>query len=267
MTKAVLIDLTKCIGCRGCQAACKQWHDLPAEETKNFGSYQNPPDLSAKTWTLVKFDEVAVDGEFMWLFSKRQCMHCEHPACVSACTVGALTKTAEGPVITDKDKCIGCRYCQYACPFGVPSFQWDETLGLIGKCTMCVDRQAEGLDPACVKACPTGALVFGERDELLVEARNRITSDTHRYVSRIYGEKEVGGTSVLYLSPVPFDKLGFPELGEQPISHLAETVVGQTPTIAVAVAAAATGLYFLLRRRERGLAAKRVEVETKEAGQ
>lgn len=267
MTKAVLIDLTKCIGCRGCQAACKQWHDLPAEKTKNLGSYQNPPDLSAKTWTLVRFDEVEIGGELKWLFSKRQCMHCAHPACVSACTVGALMKTADGPVITDKDKCIGCRYCQYACPFEVPSFEWDEALGLIGKCTMCVDRQAMGLEPACVKACPTGALVFGERDGLLGEAKSRIASEPYRYLSRIYGEKEVGGMSALYLSPVPFDVLGFPEVGEQPISYLAETVVGQTPAIAAAVAAAATGLYFLFKRRERGSTTRPVEVETEEAGQ
>jgi formate dehydrogenase iron-sulfur subunit len=265
MTKGILIDLNKCIGCRGCQAACKQWHDLPAERTYNFGSYQNPPDLSAKTWTVVRFDELGANGDFKWVFTKRQCMHCEHPACVAACTVGALTKTETGPVITDKAKCIGCRYCQYACPFGVPSFQWDETMGVIGKCTMCIDRIEEGHQPACANTCPTGAILFGNRDELLTEAKARIAASPGDYVDHVYGEKEVGGTSVLYLSPVPFNQIGLPELGEEPVADLAETIVGQTPAIAIGVAAVASGLYFIMKRRERGLA--KVRVKTEEAEQ
>ena len=120
--------------------------------------------VSGKTLTTVTFNEVEHDGQFSWVFAKRQCMHCEHPGCASACTVGALRKTADGPVVYDASKCIGCRYCQYACPFDVPAYEWDEVLGLIGKCDFCVDRQAEGMEPACVKACPTEALIFGERD-------------------------------------------------------------------------------------------------------
>ncbi len=171
MTRAMLIDLTRCIGCRGCQAACKQWHDLPGETTHNTGSNQNPPWISGKTRTMVTFNEVEQNGQLDWVFAKRQCMHCEHPGCASACTVGALRKTADGPVVYDASKCIGCRYCQYACPFDVPAYEWDEVLGLIGKCDFCVDRLAEGMEPACVKACPTEAITFGERDELLAEAR------------------------------------------------------------------------------------------------
>ncbi|MEA3336306.1 MAG: 4Fe-4S dicluster domain-containing protein [Chloroflexota bacterium] len=253
MTRAMLIDLNKCIGCRGCQAACKQWHDLPAEMTTNNGSYQNPPAFSDKTYTVVTFNEVEYDERFYWMFAKRQCMHCEHPGCASACTVGALQKTAEGPVVYDSSKCIGCRYCQYACPFGVPTFEWQETLGLIRKCDFCVDRTGDGMAPACAKACPTGAIQFGERDVLLAEAHHRIATQPHKYINHIYGEHEVGGTSMLYLSGVPFAALGFPKLGEQPVSEYAEKVMGQTPTVAVGVAAIAAGLWWVIKRREENM--------------
>jgi formate dehydrogenase iron-sulfur subunit len=250
MSKGMLIDLTKCIGCRACQTACKQWHDLPAEVTENSGSYENPPRLSASTRTMVTFNEIEDQGKFAWVFAKRQCMHCEHPACASACTVGALHKTAAGPVTYDADKCIGCRYCQYACPFQVPTFQWQSTFGLISKCDMCADRQAEGMEPACAKTCPTGAITFGERDALLQEARARIAAHPEQYIHHIYGEHEVGGTSMLYMSAVPFIQLGFPELGDHPVAEAAERIMAQTPTIAIGVAAVASGLYWIMRRRQ-----------------
>jgi formate dehydrogenase iron-sulfur subunit len=250
MTKAMLIDLTRCIGCRGCQAACKQWHDLPGETTHNEGSYQNPMTVTDKTLTTVTFNEVKHDGQFSWVFAKRQCMHCEHPGCASACTVGALRKTADGPVVYDASKCIGCRYCQYACPFGVPTYEWDKVLGLISKCDFCADRAAEGMEPACVKACPTEVLIVGERSELLAEARRRIAVDPVKYVNHIYGEREVGGTSMLYLSGVPFAKLGFPALGTAPVSAYTEAVMRQTPTIALTVAVGASALYWIIKRRQ-----------------
>jgi formate dehydrogenase iron-sulfur subunit len=250
MSKAVLIDITRCIGCRGCQAACKQWHDLPGELTHNTGSYQNPPWVSGKTQTMVTFNELEYHGKLNWVFAKRQCMHCEHPGCASACTVGALRKTSDGAVVYDAHKCIGCRYCQYACPFDVPAYEWDEVLGLIGKCDFCVDRKAEGLEPACVKACPTNALQFGDRDALLAEARRRIAADPTGYVNHIYGEHEVGGTSKLYLSGVPFAALGFPTLRDEPVSAYTEAIMRQTPVIAVTVAAGASALYWIIKRRE-----------------
>ncbi len=251
MTKAMLIDLTRCIGCRGCQAACKQWHDLPGEKTTNTGSSQNPPRATDKTWTVVTFNEVNYDQQFKWVFAKRQCMHCEHPGCVSACTVGALRKTADGPVVYDASKCIGCRYCQYACPFGVPTYEWGQVLGLIRKCDFCVDRQSEGMEPACAKACPTEAITFGERNELLAEAHRRIAGAPEGYVNQVYGEHEVGGTSMLYLSAVPFALVGFPLLGAAPVSAYTESVMRQTPTIAIGAAAAASALYWIIKRRQK----------------
>jgi formate dehydrogenase iron-sulfur subunit len=164
--------------------------------------------------------------------------------------VGALRKTADGPVVYDAEKCIGCRYCQYACPFDVPAYEWDEVLGLIGKCDFCVDRQSEGLEPACVKACPTNALIFGEREELLTMARQRIAADPTAYVDHIYGEHEVGGTSKLYLSGVPFAALGFPTLRNEPVSAYTEAIMRQTPVIAVTVAAGASALYWIIKRRQ-----------------
>lgn len=238
----VLIDLTRCTGCRTCEAACKAAHGFP------------PPDggetsLSADTLTYVDVRE-NVEGADGPLHVKRQCMHCVHPACASACTVGALHKTPEGPVTYNAGKCIGCRYCQYACPFGVPAFQWEETLGLIAKCDFCINRLEEGQQPACVSDCPTGALKFGKRRALLREAAARMDTHPDRYLNHVYGEHEAGGTSMLYLSPARCEDLGFPELGSQPIPRRAEFVMKQTPMVALTVATAASGLCWLRTRRE-----------------
>jgi len=260
MTIAVLCDANKCIGCRGCQVACKQWNEndeyipSPTDETgvqtKNWGSYENPPQLSAHTWTKIRFTELEYAGKFHWVFTKLQCMHCEHPACAAACPVGALQKTAEGPVVYDDNKCFGCRYCMVACPFGIPTFEWDEPLPWIRKCTFCADRLGAGLEPACVKSCPANALKMGEREELIIEARERIAASPDKYVNHIYGEKEVGGTSWLYLSPVPFEELGLPVLGSEPVTVDAERAMGAVPPVLVGVAAIMSGVYWLIKRRQ-----------------
>lgn len=250
MSRSVLVDLTRCMGCRACQVACKAWNDNPGELTQCLGCYDNPPGFSAKTWSLIQFNEVEWADKFHWVFTKRQCMHCEHPGCVAVCTVGALTKTPEGPVLYDADKCIGCRYCQYGCPFGVPSFEWQETLGLIRKCTFCQDRVEEGYEPACVKACPTDALTFGSREELIHEAHRRIDARPHKYYGKIYGEKEAGGTSWLYISPVPFSLLGFPELDDQPMDYASSVVMNATPVTIVAAVTALSGLYWLTKKKQ-----------------
>ncbi|OGN86746.1 MAG: hypothetical protein A2158_00210 [Chloroflexi bacterium RBG_13_46_14] len=251
MSKAVLVDTFKCIGCRGCQVACKGWNELPGETTDNKGSYENPPQFSANTFTRVKFNELRYKGKFHWIFTKVQCMHCEYPACAESCLVGALQKTEEGPVVYDDGKCIGCRYCMVACPFGVPAFEWDKPLPWIRKCTFCINRQTAGMEPACVKACPSGALKFGERDELLAEARNRIESNPDKYIDHIYGENEVGGTSWLYLSPVPFEELGFPTLSSTPVTVNTERAIGAVPPVVVTVAALMSAIYWIARRKKK----------------
>jgi formate dehydrogenase iron-sulfur subunit len=251
MSKGVLVDLNKCIGCRACQVACKQWNELTAEETTNRGTYENPPHLSAHTFTRIRFNEVADNGNFHWVFAKQQCMHCEHPACVAACLVGALQKNEFGAVVYDDKKCIGCRYCMMACPFGIPTFEWEEPLPWIRKCTFCSDRQGGGLEPACVTACPTGALKFGERDELIAVARGRISAKPDEYVDHIYGEKEVGGTSWLYLSPVPFERIGFPTVRDTAVTINAERAMSAVPPALFAVAALMTGLYWVIKRKDR----------------
>lgn len=250
MTKAVLVDLIRCIGCRGCQVACKSWNDKNAEQTVNLGFYDNPPTLSSDTWTIIRFTELEYENSFHFVFHKIQCMHCQQPACVSVCTVGALTKTADGPVTYDRDKCIGCRYCQYACPFGVPKFDWNQRFSLISKCNFCADRLAMGLEPACVKVCPADALVYGERDELVTEARHRIAARPKKYINHVYGEDEIGGTSFLYLSPVPFEMLGFPVLGKNHMTEASESIMISTPLEIIGAAAAVGGLYWLTNREE-----------------
>lgn len=261
MSKGVLVDLVRCMGCRACQVACKAWNDNTHEITICLGCYDNPPKFSPDTWSLIRFTETEDAGELHWVFAKLQCMHCEDPGCAAACPVGALKKTADGPVVYDDDRCIGCRYCMVACPFGVPTFEWDKPVPYIRKCTFCADRVAEGMEPACVKACPTDALEFGERELLLDEARGRIAARPGKYIEHIYGENEVGGTSWMYLSPVPFEKLGFiahgtekmgfPTLGSDPVTENPDiAILAVPPTIVVATAAAAGFYWFTKRRNE-----------------
>jgi formate dehydrogenase iron-sulfur subunit len=250
MSKAVLCDSVKCIGCRACQVACKQWNELPHDKTKNWGSLENPKILNAKSFTKMHFVETEEAGKLQWTFVKIQCMHCDEPACVTACPIKALRKTKEGPVIYDDSKCFGCRYCMVSCPFHTPNYQWDSTLPWVRKCTFCADRQKAGLKPACVTTCPTGALTFGDREELIVEARERIAAAPDKYVDHIYGEKELGGTSWVYLSPIPFEKLGFEKFGSDPVPKNAERAMKLVPPVLVGVAAVCAGLYWVIQRRE-----------------
>ncbi|MBI5302552.1 MAG: 4Fe-4S dicluster domain-containing protein [Chloroflexi bacterium] len=257
---AVLVDLAKCIGCRGCQVACKQWQDLPSDKTRNLGSYQNPIKRNNRTFMLIEFHELEQGDKMNWIFAKRQCMHCATPSCVSACTVGALIQREDGPVVYDAERCIGCRYCQYACPFHVPMFEWNKQFSLIAKCNFCVDRLDAGEQPACAKTCPPGALKYGTREEMLEIANHRIYSNPGKYVKHVYGEHEVGGTSWLYISPVPFEQVGFPVLPDRSPVELNNQVIHLTPTVATGMALVLSGVYWTINRR-RKVAALRAHTE------
>ena len=248
---ALLIDLPRCTGCRGCQVACKQEFKRPAEKTEFFAGpgYQNPADLSKDTWCLVTYNEVEINGRFEWVFGKRQCMHCRVPGCASACPVKALEKLDSGAVMYHKDKCIGCRYCMLACPFVVPRFEFDSWNPYITKCTMCEHRQARGEIPACAKVCPTGAITFGERDKMIVEARSRIAANPSNYIHKIYGLEEAGGTCVLHISGVPFGELGY--ITNVPASPMVEHTEGAMHSIPYVMfgLSAVLGVGYWLRTR------------------
>ena len=235
MAKSVLVDLTLCIGCRGCQVACKEWNERNARKTVFKGDFTNPAKLSSDCYTNIKFVETAEKGNVGWSFIKNQCMHCREPACAAACPVGALIKTAEGPVSYDFDKCIGCRYCMVACPFKIPKYEWESTSAAVQKCTFCAERISDGMLPSCVKTCPTGAMYFDDHDKIVAEAKMRLGKEPGKYVNHIYGLDEAGGTSWLYISDMPFAGLGFkkgipneslPNYTWSVLSSIPEKVVG-----------------------------------------
>ncbi len=200
---AVLVDTTKCIGCRMCEFACASANGLPEPDAATAPTPER--DTSTTQWTVVR--GYAVGDRTITV--KRQCMHCLQPACESACVTKAMEKTPDGPVTWTGGKCMGCRYCMIACPFDVPKFEYHSAVPRIQKCQMCAARVAAGQQPACAANCPVQALLFGRRENLLEEARRRIYTSPGRYVSHIYGEHEAGGTAWLYLSAVPFEQIGF----------------------------------------------------------
>ncbi|MBD3165098.1 hydrogenase 2 operon protein HybA [bacterium] len=215
---AMLNDLTRCVGCRACQSACKSYYDL--DQYGPMEGLDTPGGLSEANHCVIKEYKEGDEQSYI----KRQCMHCNHPSCVSACPVAALEKQDNGVVTYDPDACIGCRYCMVACPFNVPRFEWNSAAPKIQKCTFCEERIAAGEDPVCEDACPTDAITFGTRDELLKEAHRRIAENPDRYENEVYGETNAGGTSVIYLAGVSFDKLGLRDFGEEPLPELAEKV-------------------------------------------
>ncbi len=252
--KALLIDSTRCVGCRGCQVACKEWNSLPGEKNTFFANsqgYQNPADLTAGTWTLITFNETNAAGHFDWVFGKLQCMHCNEPGCVTACPVNALVKTDEGPVVYDANICLGCRYCQLVCPFLVPRFEWDKALPRITKCTMCSDRISEGMEPACAKSCATDAIIFGERDKLIKEAEKRIRKNPKRYHNHIYGKDEVGGTCVLHISDVPIGELGHEsELPSKPMEQYSGPAMATIPYVLTGLGVGLGAVSWIVHRRQ-----------------
>jgi len=202
----ILVDTTRCIGCRACEVACSQEHDMFVPDVVNDGALDEHRKTNEEQWTVVnKYETEKGD-----VFVKNQCMHCYQAACAIACPTEAMKQTEGGPVIWRGNKCIGCRYCMISCPFNMVKYEFNEWNPKVQKCTMCFERLEAGEKPACVLACPTDALMFGLRVKNLEVARHRIYSHPDQYVHHIYGENEVGGTGYIYLSAVPFDQLGFP---------------------------------------------------------
>ena len=238
MAKAILYDATLCIGCLQCEEGCAKQNNLPYDEGV----------AAEKKTSAHKYTYVAVKDDEKYM--RRMCMHCIDPSCVSACPVGALQKTKDGPVIYEEDRCMGCRYCMVACPFGVPKYEWSKALPGIRKCILCSTRLAKGQPTACAEACPTGATLFGERAPLLAEARKRISENPGNYVPHIFGETEVGGTSVLQLSSVPFEKFGLPtKIGAEPLPHLTADVIHRIPNVATVGWAMLGGIWWITNRR------------------
>ena len=244
---AVLVDLTRCIGCRACENACRlRWGFAPLPPA-TIGYGAGDEKLTFRTRTFVDFRNGGTKPKQP---VKRQCMHCLEPSCVSACPVAALEKTAAGPVIYREELCIGCRYCVLACPFNVPKYEWENALmPRVGKCDFCAERQAKGQSPACVAACPTGTLKFGKRAELLQEAKARMLAQPERYTS-LYGEDVVGGTSWFYLSDRSPEELGFPkDLPRESLPSLTWRAISKVPFVVIGVGLL---LSAVVRWRSRG---------------
>jgi Fe-S-cluster-containing dehydrogenase component len=224
----MLYDATKCVGCKACMSACKRVNarsgglDFDQARFDQDGLWDAPEDLDGNTRTLIKLYKGAKD----WSYIKYSCMHCQKPSCVSVCPVRAMTKDpVTGIVNYSKDVCIGCRYCQVACPFNIPKFQWDRTLPRIVKCDLCRDTNLKDKGmPACAEVCPAGAILFGKRKDLLAEAHARLQQLPKRYVPHLYGEHEIGGTNHLYLAALPFERLGLPTLPTEAPASFSERI-------------------------------------------
>lgn len=238
---AILMDVTKCTGCERCVSACVESNGLDAVRARTDRAVTRDGLSANRPLSILQIE----DGRF----ARMGCMHCLEPSCVSACLVGGITKTADGPVVYDPDKCIGCRYCMLACPFHVPRYEWDRTEPYMVKCGMCAAKVEKGGMPACVEACPEDAIVFGPRDVLLAEAHRRIDARTRGYLPRVWGEHEFGGTSILYISDVDMAALGWPSERTEPIPSLTEPLIRKTPIIGAAVACGLLGINWVIARR------------------
>jgi formate dehydrogenase iron-sulfur subunit len=225
---SVLVDTTRCIGCRDCEVACATENGLPVPDGSDKSVFDKVRDTTPDQWTVVnKFDT-----DVGPVYVKKQCMHCNQAACSTACLTQAMYKTQDGPVIWREDKCMGCRYCMVSCPFEIPKFEYHSAVPKIQKCILCYERLAAGEQPACVNSCPVDALTFGPRREMVREAQDRIHDNPYEYINYIYGQDEVGGTGWLYLSQAPFEQLGFRmDLGHESVPALTQSFLYIVPVV------------------------------------
>jgi formate dehydrogenase iron-sulfur subunit len=232
--RGILVDVTRCVGCGACVEACQQANEQPQHEAKRF-------DENTFTYLMDRGSDVYV---------RRLCMHCEEPTCVSVCPVVALQKTAAGPVVYDPQRCMGCRYCMMACPFGVPTYEWYSATPRVRKCEMCARRGEAG--PACAAACPAEATLTGDRDTLIAEAKKRLAEDPKTYHQAIYGINEAGGTNVLYIGPKAGSELGLPVLPtEGALPPLTWQVLQHVPDVAIFGGVLMGGFWWLTKRKEK----------------
>ena len=256
----VLVDLTRCIGCRSCEAACNKEQNLPApnkpfddksvfDETFHGGKQKRRPDENAYT-VVNRYDAESASKP---VYRKVQCNHCSEPACLSSCFVNAYTKTPEGAVVYNSKVCVGCRNCMIACPFNIPGYSYSSAFDpVVKKCIFCHEtRLKNGLPPACVEICPQEALTFGKRKELVKIGHQRIQTHPGRYVNHLYGEKELGGTHWMYLSSVPFEEVGFdPNPGNEPIINNVKDFLSTVPMVLAIWPAMFTGFHLLAKKQE-----------------
>jgi len=248
---AMLVDTTKCIGCRACEAACAEANRIDApEHAGDDGVFERHRTTAPEHYTVVNRYVAAPSSPAQNRFIKTQCMHCLEPACASACPARALEKTKEGPIVYHGERCLGCRYCMIACPFDIPKFEYAKAVPYIRKCSFCAERQKNGQMPACAEVCPSGALQFGHRSVLLEEARKRIYENPNAYVHHVYGEQEAGGTSWLYLSDTPFERLGLKaNLSTTPYPALTDTALSSVPVVMTLWPPLLMGLYTFATQR------------------
>jgi len=240
MNAAILTDTTLCIGCNECALACKRVNRLEADLPRRWDLSDG---LSARNWTSV----VRGPGR---TFVRKQCRHCLEPACAAACPVGALSRTASGAVVYDGDKCLGCRYCMMACPYNIPRYDWDQRVPYVRKCILCAERVEKGGQPGCTEACPTKATIYGDRDALLTEAHRRLREEPRKYIDKVWGEDEIGGTSVLYISNVDLSFLAHGmALDRVPVPERTTLAMSAVPFAFTGVVAVMAGVNWLIERR------------------
>jgi len=260
MSKAILIDTTRCVDCQRCVVACKLVNGLLKASPSDFLTTDALRPLTPDTdLAMDESGEEELSARALnvvqshgSVYVRRFCMHCQDPTCVSVCPVGAFRKTSAGPVVYAEERCMGCRYCMMACPFGIPRYEWNKVWApRVKKCNMCAPRQAKGLKPACTELCPVQGGIFGERGDLLREAQNRLRQEPAKYFQHIYGEQEVGGTSVLYLSAVPFDALGLPtNLPHDALPSYTYRVLSEIPNLVTLGGALLGGIWWITKRRD-----------------